>query len=63
MEDNSSEKRRNNDPYFLKDKYVRKIEWEKDGDNESKKEKLNFPKRKYAIIHGYFGHDFKGNQK
>ena len=25
--------------------------------------KINFPKRRYAIIHGYIGQDFKGNQK
>ena len=28
-----------------------------------KKEKIKAPKRKYAIIHGYNGHDFCGNQK
>ena len=28
-----------------------------------KKEKIKAPKRKYAIIHGYNGHDFSGNQK
>ena len=29
----------------------------------TKKEKIKVPKRKYAIIHGYNGHDFCGNQK
>ena len=29
----------------------------------TKKEKIKAPKRKYAIIHGYNGHDFCGNQK
>lgn len=27
------------------------------------KTKIEYPKRKFAIIHGYFGHDFCGNQK
>jgi hypothetical protein len=31
--------------------------------NNSKKEKIKLPKRKFAIIHGYNGHDFCGNQK
>ncbi len=30
---------------------------------ELKLNKLNFPKRKFAIIHGYNGHDYCGNQK
>ena len=30
---------------------------------ENKLTKLSFPKRKYAIIHGYNGHNFCGNQK
>jgi hypothetical protein len=29
----------------------------------NKKNKITFPKRKFAIIHGYNGHDFCGNQK
>jgi hypothetical protein len=33
------------------------------GNAENKLTKLNFPKRKYAIIHGYNGHNFCGNQK
>ena len=28
-----------------------------------KKEKIKLPKRKYAIIHGYFGQNYSGNQK
>ncbi len=30
---------------------------------ENESTKINFPKRKYAIIHGYNGHLFCGNQK
>jgi hypothetical protein len=32
-------------------------------ENTSKLNKISFPKRKYAIIHGYNGHQFCGNQK
>lgn len=28
-----------------------------------KPNKIKLPKRKYAIIHGYNGHNFSGNQK
>lgn len=31
--------------------------------NADKPNKIQFPKRKYAIIHGYNGHHFSGNQK
>ena len=31
--------------------------------NEKKANKINLPKRKYAIIHGYNGHNYSGNQK
>jgi hypothetical protein len=30
---------------------------------DKKSNKLNLPKRKYAIIHGYNGHNYSGNQK
>jgi hypothetical protein len=30
---------------------------------KEKLDKINLPKRKYAIIHGYNGHHFSGNQK
>jgi hypothetical protein len=30
---------------------------------DKKINKLNLPKRKYAIIHGYNGHNYSGNQK
>ncbi len=30
---------------------------------ESNIEKIKYPKRKYVIIHGYNGHQYKGNQK
>jgi hypothetical protein len=30
---------------------------------DKKFNKLNLPKRKYAIIHGYNGHNYSGNQK
>ncbi len=29
----------------------------------NKLSKINLPKRKYAIIHGYSGHNYCGNQK
>ena len=32
-------------------------------DKEENKGKLKLPKRKFAIIHGYSGHKFCGNQK
>lgn len=32
-------------------------------EDRSKLEKIRLPKRKYAIIHGYNGHKFSGNQK
>ena len=32
-------------------------------ENVAKLNKLSFPKRKFAIIHGYNGHAFSGNQK
>jgi hypothetical protein len=32
-------------------------------ENTSKLNKISFPKRKFAIIHGYNGHQFCGNQK
>lgn len=59
----------NNPPSFntnnnqKKEKFVKEFNWKPDDQNENKKDKLNYPKRKYAIIHGYNGHDFKGNQK
>ena len=31
--------------------------------DESKLSKISHPKRKFAIIHGYNGHKFHGNQK
>lgn len=31
--------------------------------DDKKFNKLNLPKRKYAIIHGYNGHNYSGNQK
>jgi hypothetical protein len=31
--------------------------------NAQKLNKIKLPKRKYAIIHGYNGHHFSGNQK
>ena len=50
-----------------------KIESNKDKKEEGKKEdnkkdshkpeKIKLPKRKYAIIHGYFGQDYSGNTK
>lgn len=61
-ENNEINKMINRDLNFIKQKYVKKVNWEEEN-NEIKKEKIHFPKRKYAIIHGYFGHDFKGNQK
>ena len=30
---------------------------------EKRLEKINLPKRKYALIHAYNGHKFSGNQK
>ena len=30
---------------------------------DEKKEKIKLPKRKYAIIHGYIGINYSGNQK
>jgi tRNA pseudouridine38-40 synthase len=36
---------------------------EKTTENETKLSKIAFPKRKFAIIHGYNGHGFSGNQK
>lgn len=30
---------------------------------DKKSNKINLPKRKYAIIHGYNGHNYSGNQK
>lgn len=30
---------------------------------EQKKTKVEYPKRKFALIHGYFGHEYCGNQK
>lgn len=30
---------------------------------ENKLEKIKAPKRRYAIIHGYVGHNYSGNQK
>jgi hypothetical protein len=32
-------------------------------ENTSRINKISFPKRKFAIIHGYNGHQFCGNQK
>jgi len=32
-------------------------------EDRSKLEKIRLPKRKFAIIHGYNGHQFHGNQK
>jgi hypothetical protein len=31
--------------------------------SDNKQKKINLPKRKYAIIHGYNGHNYSGNQK
>ncbi len=31
--------------------------------NNKKANKINLPKRKYAIIHGYNGYNYSGNQK
>lgn len=36
---------------------------EKKEENEEKFEKIKLPKRKYAIVHGYIGHKYSGNQK
>jgi hypothetical protein len=36
---------------------------EKNEKIEVKLNKLQYPKRKYAIIHGYNGHNYCGNQK
>jgi hypothetical protein len=63
MDEENNVEKKLKDSNSLKGKYIKKIEWKKDEETEFKKEKLNFPKRKYAIIHGYFGHNFKGNQK
>jgi hypothetical protein len=30
---------------------------------ESSLEKIKHPKRKFVLIHGYNGHNYKGNQK
>lgn len=50
-------------------KYSNKIDNEdnaetqnENGENE-KLEKIKKPKRKYAIVHGYLGHNYCGNQK
>ena len=45
-----------------------KKEKENEKSNSSEKteknpQKINLPKRKYAIIHGYFGQDYSGNTK
>lgn len=63
MENNNNENQNQNEPILEKKKYVKQLEWKNDDENNNQKEKLHFPKRKYAIIHGYFGHDFRGNQK
>jgi hypothetical protein len=39
------------------------IEDNKEENQEEKLDKIHLPKRKYAIIHGYNGHHFSGNQK
>ena len=51
----------NNDQ--TKEKYIKIPKWKPDDQNDNTKEKISHPKRKYAIIHGYNGHDFFGNQK
>jgi tRNA pseudouridine38-40 synthase len=39
------------------------LENPENSENQEKKSKINLPKRKFAIIHGYNGHNFCGNQK
>ena len=36
---------------------------ENEKNENQKKSKIKLPKRKYAIIHGYSGHNYSGNQK
>ena len=36
---------------------------QKNNETVEKKDKIKLPKRKYAIIHGYFGQNYSGNQK
>ncbi len=56
------------------EEYILILKKSADSDNEidetpapdegrSKLSKIHLPKRKYAIIHGYIGHKFSGNQK
>jgi hypothetical protein len=44
-----------------KDEIEQKVE---DTDKQEEKlDKIHLPKRKYALIHGYNGHAYSGNQK
>ena len=43
--------------------FIRDFEDGTNPDNSSNLEKIKLPKRKYAIIHGYLGHNYCGNQK
>ena len=46
-----------------KDNNLDNIDKENNNEDNEKGEKIKLPKRKYAIIHGYLGHNYCGNQK
>lgn len=45
------------------DKDINQTDNNTETENKAKPDKINLPKRKYAIIHAYNGHKFSGNQK
>ena len=48
----------------IKDQIDTRINYNNESlENAPKLNKLSYPKRKFAIIHGYNGHAFSGNQK
>ena len=51
-------------PIIIDEQKLPETKLEEEPLTEDKKfNKLNLPKRKYAIIHGYNGYNYSGNQK
>ena len=62
-EEKKTEEEKLNNEEKKDDKNIDKSNNENQKIESQKKSKIKLPKRKYAIIHGYSGHNYSGNQK
>ena len=63
MEKTIEEKEKKPDEKKEEEKIENSEKNETTNNEKEKKSKIKLPKRKYAIIHGYSGHNYSGNQK